>query len=106
MDIHSRKLVVVLAEAVLESQLIEDALRLGAHGYTIVDARGGGTHGVREGLWDADRCIHMEVICDEPTARALAEHLRRTYFEHYSMSLYICDVGVLRPDKFSQRSAQ
>lgn len=101
MQTHARKLVVILAESVLETQLVEDALRLGAHGYTIVDARGGGSHGTRDALWDADRSIHMEIICDERTADGLIEHLQRTYFEHYSISLYVCDVGVLRPAKFS-----
>jgi hypothetical protein len=100
MNTYARKLLVILAEAVLEKTLVEDARRLGAQGYTIVDARGGGRHGEREGEWQADRCIHMEIICDEATAQALAEHIRTRYFAHYGISLYFADVGVLRPGKF------
>ena len=79
----------------------EDVLRLGAHGYTIVDARGGGRNGVRDALWDADRCIRMEILCDPHTCEGLVEHLQKTYFAHYSISLYVCEVGVLRPEKYA-----
>ncbi|MCM8596980.1 P-II family nitrogen regulator [Accumulibacter sp.] len=100
MQTHPCRLLVILAEAALESRLVEDALRLGAHGYTIVDARGGGSSGAREALWDADRCIRMEVLCDAHTCEVLGEHLQQSYFAHYSICLYVCEVGVLRPEKY------
>ncbi len=100
MTLHPKTLVVMLCEAVLEPQLIADCQRLGAHGYTIADARGGGTRGVRAATWDADRSIRMEVICDEATAAAIVEHVHRQYFAHYAMTLYTADIGVLRPQKF------
>jgi hypothetical protein len=100
MQTHPCKLVVILAEAALEDLLGEDALRLGAHGYTIVDARGRGHAGARPALWDADRSIRMEVLCAEKTAEALVEHVRDTYFKNYAVSIYVADVGVLRAGKF------
>ena len=100
MKLHAKKLVVILCEAVLEGLLIEDCERLGAHGYTISDARGGGRRGVRGATWDADRSIRMEIMCDEATANAIIDHVHARYFANYAMTVYAADIGVLRPEKF------
>lgn len=95
-----RKLVVIFTESALEPALSRDVLALGAHGYTVTDARGKGSRGVRDATWEADRNIRMEVVCDDATAPRIAEALREKYYEHYAMTLYITDVAVLREDKF------
>ncbi|MFO1320853.1 MAG: transcriptional regulator [Burkholderiales bacterium] len=100
MQTHPRKLVVIITEAALESVLVKDVQRLGAHGYTISDVRGGGRHGAREAAWEADRNIRMEVICDDSTAGAIAEHVRSQYAMNYATTLFVADIGVLRPEKF------
>ena len=100
MKTHPRKLLIVIAEAALERQLVADVKRLGAHGYTVIDVRGGGARGDRNADWDADRSIQMEVICDDAVAEAIAEHIHLTYFDDYAVSVVITEVGVLRPAKF------
>ena len=100
MKTHPRKLLIVIAEAALERQLVADVKRLGAHGYTGIDVRGGGARGDRNADWDADRSIQMEVICDDAVAEAIAEHIHLTYFDDYAVSVFITEVGVLRPAKF------
>ena len=103
-EVHTpqpRKLVVIITEAVIESALAEDVMRLGAHGYTVSDVRGQGRHGARRSLWGADNSIRMEILCDETTALAIMQHAEKTYFRHYAMVAYLADVGVLRPAKFS-----
>lgn len=100
MQMHPKKLLVIVCEAALESALIADSQRLGAHGYTVLDARGGGSRGVRSASWDADRSIRMEIICDPAVAEAIVAHVRERYFEHYAMTLYTADIGVLRAEKF------
>ena len=42
----------------------------------------------------------MEVICEAAVADSIAAHLRKTYFEHYALVLYMSDVDVLRGEKF------
>lgn len=96
----SRKLVVVIAESALEATLAREVQALGAHGYTVCDARGKGSRGVRDASWEADRNIRMEVICDEATALLIAGALREKYYDHYAMALYVADIAVLRPEKF------
>jgi hypothetical protein len=100
MPTEARKLVTIVTEAVVERRLVDDLKLLGAHGYTISDARGEGSRGVRSAGWEASSNIRVEVVCDPRTAEAIAAHLRANYYADYAMILYFSDVGVLRPEKF------
>ena len=100
METHPKKLLVVIAEAALERQLVADVRRLGAHGYTVIDVRGGGARGDRGADWDADRSIQMEVICDDTVVRKIADHIHQSYFKDYAVTVCVTEVGVLRPEKF------
>jgi len=100
MEFARKKLVTIICEAGLEARIGADLERLGAHGYTVSDARGRGARGTREAGWPASGNIRVEVICDEPAARAIAAHLQASYFEHYAMVLYLGEVEVLRDAKF------
>jgi len=75
-------------------------MALGAHGYTVNEARGRGAGGERDAAWGPSGNIRMEVICEAAVAQAIAERLRKNYFAHFSMVLYLSDVEVLRDDKF------
>ncbi|MFN7835171.1 MAG: P-II family nitrogen regulator [Burkholderiaceae bacterium] len=100
MDMYDKKLVVILAESALEPKLAKAVMKLGAHGYTVSDARGQGRHGHREASWSADGTIRMEIICDAPTSEAIAADVHRQFFQNYAISLYVSDVRVLRADKY------
>ncbi len=100
MEMFSRKLLTIVTEAVLETALVQDLERLGAHGYTITDARGKGHRGARSAEWATEANIRAEVICDERTAAAIAEYVRDHYYRNYAMILFLSDVSVLRPEKF------
>lgn len=100
MTSETRKLLTVVTEAVLETDLAELLPTLGATGYTIVNARGRGSRGAREAGWSTNSNIRIEVICEPATAERIAEHLREHYYRDYAMVLYLSDVEVLRPEKF------
>lgn len=95
-----RKLVTITTESVLESMLVNDLERLGAGGYTLMEARGRGSSGTRNAEWDQSRNIHIEVICNESVAMAIVEHCQRQYYSDYAMVVYVTDIEVLRPEKF------
>lgn len=97
---YRRKLLTVVTEAALESHLSRELDRLGAPGYTITNARGRGERGVRSSDWETESNIRVEVICDDATARRIADYLRERYYENYAMILSLSDVEVLRPEKF------
>ena len=60
----TRKLLTVICEAGLESRLAEDVMQLGAHGYTVTDARGRGSRGVRNAAWESVANIRLEASTD------------------------------------------
>jgi hypothetical protein len=61
---ETRKLLTVITEAALESALCEELIQLGASGYTVTDARGRGSRGVRDAGWSSSGNIRIEVVCD------------------------------------------
>ncbi len=97
---HTRQLLVIIAEATLETHLIKEVMRLGARGYTVTEVKGGGSEGVREGAWDADRTVRMDVVCEPAVADTIAEYVLATYAPHYSMTLFFSEVQVVREQKF------
>ena len=97
---ETRRLLTIVTEAALEVELTAVIQRLGAGGYTIVDARGSGDRGVRDAGWSTTSNIRVEVICEEEVAERIAEYLRDNYYQNYAMILYMTDVRVLRPEKF------
>jgi nitrogen regulatory protein PII len=97
---HPKTLLVIVAEAVLEKNLVRDARERGAQGWTVSEVHGAGREGVREGAWEADRTVEIKVICDEAVADAIAEHVLATYAANYSVAMYFSPVAVLRPERF------
>jgi hypothetical protein len=95
-----RKLLTVVTEAALENVLVKDFETLGVRGYTIIDARGKGSRGTRDATWGESSNIHVEIVCDEATATAVADHLQSRYYQDYAMILFVSEVAVLRPEKF------
>jgi nitrogen regulatory protein P-II 2 len=100
MQTHARKLLVIIAEAALEKDLVRAARAFGARGYTLSEVRGGGARGEREAAWEADRSIEMKVICSESVAERVAQHVLATYAPNFAVTVFVTDVGVFRPQKF------
>ncbi len=96
----NRKLVTIVTETVLEGSICSVLSKLGATGYTITNARGSGSRGVRDAGWESSGNVRIEVICNDEVAERIETHLRDHYYEDYAMVLYTSDVKVLRPEKF------
>lgn len=103
MNTHMRThtLLTIVAESAIETLLLRDLERLGAQGYTLTDARGKGSRGMRNADWDASSNVRIEVVCDAATAAAIAAHLQAKYYDDYGVILFMTDVAVLRPEKFT-----
>lgn len=100
MKTNQRKLLTIITEALLESSITAALDELGASGYTVVNARGRGSRGMRDAGWESSGNIRVEVVCDAELAERIAEKFRDRFYDHYAMILYISDIAVLRPDKF------
>jgi hypothetical protein len=97
---HRKTLLVVVAEAALESRLVGLARALGAQRWTVTDVRAAALEDVREGRWEADRTIELRLICDEPVADAIARRVMEDYAPHFGVALHFGEVQVLRPERY------
>jgi nitrogen regulatory protein PII len=106
MSDNQRCLLTIVTESALENTVLKTLSSFGAKGYTISDARGKGSRGVRNAGWDASANIRVEVLGETAMIEDIAQHLQNNYYENYAMILFMQDVNVLRPDKFSGRSGR
>ena len=97
---ETRKLLTIVTEAVLEGGICAVLKKLGATGYTITNARGSGSRGVRDAGWQSSGNVRIEVICKADVADRIEQHLREHYYDDYAMVIFESDVNVLRPEKF------
>jgi len=100
MNSLTRKLLTIVTESALERVLPKDLERLGVRGFTITEARGKGSRGMRGGTWNENSNIRIEILCDAATAEAVTACLQKHYYADYAMVMFMSDVTVLRPDKF------
>ena len=95
------KVVTIVTESILEEDICEALTKLGATGYTVTDARGSGSRGVRNAGWSTSGNVRIEVICSVELAGRIEEHMQQFYYENYAMVLFETNVSVLRPEKFT-----
>ncbi len=95
-----RTLITVITEAAVEDTLLRDLDKLGVRGYTVSDARGRGSRGVRDAAWEEAANIRIEVICSRTLAESVLNHVQARYYANYAMVAFLQDVEILRPEKF------
>lgn len=99
MNTVALKMVTIIAEAVLEPRIVHELRRLGATGYTVSDARGEGSRGVRASEWEGEN-VRVETLVGPAAADRILEHVAAAYFEHYAVIAWVTDVQVVRGDKY------
>jgi hypothetical protein len=95
-----RTLLTVITEAVIEEALMRDLDKLGVRAYTVSDARGRGSRGIRDATWKEVGNIRIEIICSRTLAESALEHIQARYYDNYAMVAYLHSVEILRPEKF------
>jgi hypothetical protein len=96
----ARKLLTIISEARIENEITGVIKKLGAHGFTSMEAWGEGARGRRSGEWEENRNVRVEVVCDSPTADKIAEYLVKNYCDNYAMILFSHTVEIIRTAKF------
>jgi nitrogen regulatory protein P-II 2 len=91
--------ITIISEALLEDRLIRDVKTCGAKGYTITQAHGEGTRGVRASQWEGGN-IKLETIVSETVADAILEMVASKYFQHFAVIAYLETVAVVRGEKY------
>jgi nitrogen regulatory protein PII len=97
---EKRTVLTVITESAIEKNLLRDLRQMGVRGYTIVDARGQGSRGVRTAAMDESANIRIEVICTRAMAEKVLEDFLARYYDNFAMVAYLQDVEIIRPQKF------
>ena len=90
-----KTLLTIVTETILEDTLIDEIMALGAKGYTITDARGRGTHGLRSGKWTKEGNIRIEIIGDAELCARIVARLDDAYEENYGLLMYTSTVELM-----------
>ena len=85
-------LLTIITESILEDTMIDEITALGAKGYTIIEAHGCGTHGLRTGKWSAGANIRIEVVGDTELCTRIVKKLQACYEENYGLLMYTSTV--------------
>ncbi len=87
-------LLTIISETVLEDTLIDEIMSLGAKCYTISDARGRGSHGVRSGKWSESGNIRIDVVGDAELCARIVSRLQDQYEKNYGLMMYTSAVEI------------
>ena len=93
------KLVTIVTERILEDRMLRTLDKLGAKGYTLTQATGKGSRGVRASEWEGPD-TRIETLVSPKVADAIVEHIAENFFEHYAVIVYVQDAEVVRGDKY------
>ncbi|MEM1093252.1 MAG: transcriptional regulator [Bacteroidota bacterium] len=93
------KIVTIVTERILEDRLLRMLERLGARGYTLTQATGRGSRGVRASEWEGPD-TRIETLVSPEVGQAIVDEIAERYFEHYAIIVYMQDAEVVRGDKY------
>ena len=94
------KIVTIVTERILEDRLLRTLDELGAKGYTLTQATGKGSRGVRASEWEGPD-TRIETLVSPDVAEAIVAHIAENFFEHYAVIVYVQDAEVVRGDKYT-----
>ena len=97
------KLVTIIAENVLQEEVAEKLMALGATGYTIVESRGHGSADRHAGEIPGQN-VRIETLVEEDVANRIADQIANQYFESYSVICFLTDAWVVRYEKYSGKA--
>ena len=100
MKLYDVKLLVVTCEILAQKNIIEILDRHNIAGYTTYEVGGNGARGIRGQGMKNEKNVRVEVILREEKLSGIVEEISRTLFANFAIVLHVCNVGVLRPEKF------
>lgn len=93
-------LVTIVTERILKEDILDTLRTLGAKGFTLTEASGEGSRGIRASEWEG-RNLKIESIVTSSVAKKIIEHIAQSYFENYAVIAYTHPVQVVRGEKYS-----
>ncbi len=103
MQLHSLKLVTIVAEEILKTPLKAKVLELGATGYSYHATNGTGSRQARHNDMFSEN-FQMKVVCPEDVAVAILTYISKNYFENYAIVAWVADVQVVRGSHYIKQA--
>jgi nitrogen regulatory protein PII len=100
MALVTQKLVTIVAERLLKERLLREIKELGAKGFTITEATGEGSRGVRASEWEG-RNIKIETVVSPTVAVKIIDHIAQHYFQYHAVIVYAQTIEVVRGEKYT-----
>ncbi|MFM7035189.1 MAG: DUF3240 family protein [Planctomycetia bacterium] len=101
MQLYPMKLVTVVGESVIMSDVAEEGMKLGATGFTLTDAAGEGSRSARNVIVTSGANTQkVEFVVPMDAAEKILKHVSHTYFEHYACIAWLSDVQVVRGQQY------
>jgi len=101
-NLYPHKLVNIITMDILQDKLTEMFRRHGVSGYSILRVRGEGASGESPGTLDFEASIMIKVIVPEEKLQRLLDGLQRQIDKGYHLTIFVSDVEVITPSKFSK----
>ena len=93
------RLVTIIAERILKDRVLKDIRKLGARGFTLTDAIGEGSRGVRAHEWEGPD-VRIETIVSPEVADKIVTYVAERYFAHYAVVVHMHETEVVRGEKY------
>ena len=90
----------VVANAKLQDRLVNDFVRLGASGYTLIPCQGAGRRVLASGGGPSESQIRIEVVVPHPVCNDILDYLRHDILNDHHVTTCVETVDVLRADQF------
>jgi len=99
--LYPEKLLSIITISSMEERLVSMFKKYGVSGFTILRARGEGSSGYEADISGFDSNILVKVIVSKERMEPILESIERKLKKGYHLTVYISDVQVIAPDKFS-----
>jgi nitrogen regulatory protein P-II 2 len=96
---EKRMLITIVAEALIESRLVDSLKAVGVVGYSIGTCRGDSVGSVRASEWEGEN-IELKTLVSVALSERVLEMIRNDYLGKFAVVAYRSEVEVLRGDKF------
>jgi nitrogen regulatory protein P-II 2 len=100
LSMKSRKLLVIVGEAVLRDRLVEELKGLGVSGCTVASVTGWSAEGVSASEWEGPS-VRLETVVSAALAETILQTLSSRYFPSWSLVAWTSDVEVVRAEKYT-----
>lgn len=99
LELHTLRLVTIVAETVLRERITRRLLEWGATGFTVTESQGRGSRGIRTGDVPGEG-VRIETIVSTDVAVRILEEVTEHYFTDYAVIAWVSQVQVVRGTKY------